>query len=342
MKKRSFLVVFRALLFSFILYLISFVLLSCTAIHSTVNAIGSNLSSVFHSPHKIEDRITEPFLPEARLAVLWIGHASALIQIDDKMILTDPVFTTTVGQFSKRLTEPGIDHTHLPDLDAVLISHMHIDHLSPKSLEMIETKIRHLIIPRGGLVYIPNLEFSMLELATWQEWEQDGLKITATPVVHNGWRYGLDDGWMTSSYSGYIIEYNGITVYFSGDTAYDSTLFSLTADKFPAIDLALLPVAPIHPREYSQERHTDPLQAIQIMKDLGAERLIPIHYDTFPESLDTLGEAGAVLKTEMQKQNLSDDQVVIMYIGQQEILIDLDKKRHLKPITHGMRREGLH
>ena len=53
--------------------------------------------------------ITEPARPDARLAALWVGHATVLVQLDDKFILTDPVFTDTVGQISKRLVEPGLD-----------------------------------------------------------------------------------------------------------------------------------------------------------------------------------------------------------------------------------------
>jgi L-ascorbate metabolism protein UlaG (beta-lactamase superfamily) len=126
---------------------------------------------------------------------------------------------------------------------------------------------------------------------------------------------------MKTSYTGYIIEYNDIKVYFGGDTGYNDTYFKETGNRFPGIDLALLPIAPIHPREYSKERHTDPESAIQIWRELGAKRLMPIHYDTFPESLDTLGEATATMKAEMENQNLTSDQVVILEIGEQKVIV---------------------
>jgi len=316
----------KTLLIIFVFWILSFGFTSCSAIKATANSVGGSISSLFKSPRKIPNRITDPYRPEARLSVLWIGHATALIQIDDKMILTDPVFTSTVGQFSKRLVEPGIDPENLPNLDAVIISHMHIEHLSPASLDLFETKIKNLLIPEGGHVYIPNYDFETNELQTWQPWEKDGLKITAVPVSHNGWRYGLDDAWMKTSFTGYIIEYNQIKVYFGGDTGYNSTYFFETGQRFPGIDLALLPIAPIHPREYSWERHTDPEAAIQISQELGAKRLMPMHYDTFPESLDTLGEATATLKAEMIKQDLTSDQVTILEIGEQKIFIYREEK----------------
>ena len=71
-------------------------------------ATGRAAASLFETPRPVK-KLTSPIDKNARLAVSWIGHATALVQIDDKVILTDPVFTTTVGQFSKRLVEPGLD-----------------------------------------------------------------------------------------------------------------------------------------------------------------------------------------------------------------------------------------
>ncbi len=293
----------------------------CTAIHSTINATGRSIAALLGTPRKIENKITDPYLPEARLAVVWIGHATVLIQIDDKFILTDPNLMNTVGQFSKRLVEPGIDPENLPVLSAVLISHMHIDHLSPASIDLICGKIHQLLIPQGGMVYIPDFAFPIDELAKWQTWEKDGLRITAVPAVHNGWRYGLDDAWMKTSYTGYLIEYNGIRVHFAGDTAYDPDLFVSIGERFPDIDLTLVPVAPIHPRDYSKARHTDPVEAIQIFQDLKADFLTPIHFDTFPESADTLGEAASIMRKEMSVKGLSDDQVVILRHGERHMYL---------------------
>ncbi len=103
----------------------------------------------------VPDKIAQPVRRDARLAVLWVGHATVLIQMDDKLILTDPVFTATVGQLSKRMIEPGLDRANVPPVDAVLISHMHFDHLSLRSLEMLEKRIKRLYVPEGGLVYVP-------------------------------------------------------------------------------------------------------------------------------------------------------------------------------------------
>lgn len=296
---------------------------SCTAIMSTSNTVGSSISALFSSPAELENKIINPKIDDARLAILWVGHATMLIQIDDKFILTDPVFTETVAFLSKRLIEPGIDVENLPQIDIALISHLHPDHLSFGSLEMIEEKISELIVPEGGLLYIPNYNFESNDLKWWNSTEINGVKITSTPVLHNGMRYGLDYDWLPRAFTSYIIEYNGITVYFGGDTGYDSTttIFKETAQRFPQIDLAILPIAPIHPREYSSIRHTDPHDALLVGKELRAKRIIPMHYDTFAEAYDTLGEAEQLMKQEMLKNNLTKEEVIILKIGEQTTLI---------------------
>jgi L-ascorbate metabolism protein UlaG (beta-lactamase superfamily) len=277
----------------------------------------------FEDIRKVEPKISEPVRPEAELAVLWVGHATVLIQIADRFVLTDPVFTDTVGQVSKRLVEPGILVESLPPIDLVLVSHMHFDHLSLGSLELIEPKVRDLVVPQRGLVYVPGFSFRTWELATWESWERGGLRVTAVPVRHNGFRYGLDGEWMTTSYTGYVVEYAGRTVYFGGDTAM-SEGFRATRERFPAIDLALLPIAPIHPREFMCRSHIDPKQALEAFFALGARRLVPIHYDTFVNSLDEFGEAPREL-TRLARAAGVSDRVVVLRTGEQRVLERVDR-----------------
>lgn len=296
---------------------------SCTAILSTYNTVESSIVTIFSSPQIIANKISNPYCPNARLAVLWVGHATELIQIDDKFILTDPVFTESVAFLSKRLYEPGIEVQNLPNIDVTLISHLHPDHLSLGSLEMIEDKLSELVVPEGGLLYVPNFKFNSNELKWWQSSEFNGVKITSVPVLHNGMRYGLDYSWLPRAYAGYVIEYKNITVYFGGDTGYDATnaIFKEVALKFPTIDLAILPISPIHPREYSYIRHTDPHDALLIAEELGAKKVIPMHYDTFAEAYDTLGEATQLMSEEIKNNSNDKNYVSILKIGEQKIII---------------------
>jgi L-ascorbate metabolism protein UlaG (beta-lactamase superfamily) len=269
---------------------------------------------------RVPNRITHPRRADARLAVLWVGHATTLLQLDDRFVLTDPLLTDSVGQLTQRLQEPGIDPANLPPIDVALVSHMHFDHLSLGSLDLIESKVRRLFVPRGGLVYVPNYAFDVRELATWESFEDRGMRITAVPVKHLGYRYGADAAWMTKSFTGYVVEYRGLTVYFSGDTAYDAERFRATAERFPHIDLALLPIAPIHPRGFMEEVHADPAEAVQAFVDLRARTMVPIHFDTLINGFDGPGEARTTLRRVVHARGL-DDRVRILPIGGQAVIV---------------------
>ncbi|HEY1691617.1 MAG TPA: MBL fold metallo-hydrolase [Polyangiaceae bacterium] len=276
---------------------------------------------VFSSIQPVPGRIANPRRPDARLAILWIGHATMLVQMDDRFILTDPLLVDTVGQLTQRLQEPGIDPANLPPLDIVVVSHMHFDHLSLGSLDRIEGRTRRLFVPRGGLVYVPNYSFDARELGTWESFDDRGMRITAVPVKHVGFRYGIDAGWMTSTFTGYVFEYHGLTVYFAGDTAYDRARFRETAAHFPVIDLALLPIAPIHPRSFMEATHVDPAESVQAFLDLGARTMVPMHFDTLVNGFDAPGEPRATLERVMRERGLGPDRVRILRIGEQAVVV---------------------
>jgi L-ascorbate metabolism protein UlaG (beta-lactamase superfamily) len=270
------------------------------------------------APRPPPHAITEPVRRGARLTVSWIGHASALVQMDDKLILTDPVFTARVGLLSQRTVAPAMRPEALPPVDAVLISHMHFDHLSLGSLEAIEEKVRRAYVPEGGLVYLGDMGFDAVDLAPFASFDDGGLRVTAVPVKHNGMRYGADVQWMRA-FTGYVVEYHGLKVYFGGDTGYARSEFTTTGLHFPGLDLALLPIAPLHPRAFMRASHMDPEEALQAMQDLGAAKMIPIHYDTIPNSTDAPGEALASLRVAMAPLKL-EERVEVLEIGETRVL----------------------
>lgn len=281
-----------------------------------------NMAAMSQPQVKVPNKIREPRRDDARLAVLWVGHSTVLIQMDDEFILTDPVFTDSVAQVHPRIVEAGLDAADLPDLDAVLISHLHFDHLSLGSIERIESNVRWLGIPPPGLRYLTNFNFRAEHLPWWRSKTLPSrLKITSVPVRHNGWRFGLDKAWMKTSYTGYVIEHAGMTVYFAGDTAYDKSKFTAVANRFPELDLALIPIAPIHPRDFMHHTHLDPAEALDAFEDLRAKRMMPIHFDTFVNSLDEPGEAKRVLDAEIQKRGIDPSRIVRLKIGEQRVVI---------------------
>lgn len=283
--------------------------------------LSGNAAALVAPIRRLPSRIVHPEREDARLAVLWVGHATVLVQMDDKFVLTDPIFMDEAGRISQRLVEPGIAPENVPPIDAVVISHMHFDHLSVGTLELLRHKIRRLYVPEQGLVYVPDAGFPAMELKRWERDEINGLTVTAVPVVHSGWRYGADIGWATKSFTGYVLQYHGLTVYFGGDTAYSKEDFLETQKRFPAIDLAILPIAPIHPRAMMKRRHIDPREAIDAYLDLKARWMMPIHFETFINSADEPGEPERVLREAMKRHGLTEEQIHILQIGEQQVLV---------------------
>jgi N-acyl-phosphatidylethanolamine-hydrolysing phospholipase D len=282
--------------------------------------LGRTLTS-FREPRQLEHKLTTPMRPDARLAVLWVGHSTVLVQMDDRFILTDPVFTRTVGTVSPRLVEPGIEPANLPSKMLVVVSHPHFDHLSYDSLEMLEGKTEVLLVPPGVRENLPRYAFDSQELETWQTYEQGGLRVTAVPVRHGGGRFRIDNAWNPRAFTGYVFEYHGLSVYFGGDTIFDGQAFRATERRFAALDLAILPICPMQPRSFMRRAHMDPARALDAFTVLGAKRMMPIHFDTFVNSEDRPGECSLELLGEMSRRGIILGRIALLAIGEQQVLL---------------------
>jgi len=282
-------------------------------------AVKRNLSAP--PERSVAHKIADPRRPEARLAALWVGHATVLLQLDDRFVLTDPVFAHTLGQASPRLVEPGLDPQSVPPLSAVVVSHMHFDHLSFSSLDLLEQRTPVVLVPPGVRASMPRYSFDIRELEPWAAYEQNGLRITAVPVQHIGGRYALDAAFEPRAFTGFVFEYHGLSVYFGGDTAYLPSAFKATRARFPSLALALLPICPDEPRDFMQYTHESPNQALDAFQLLGARQMIPIHFDTYINSDDAWGACPRELRARMQARGLNEQQVSILAIGEQRVLL---------------------
>lgn len=222
--------------------------------------------------------------PLEHVEVYWIGHATVLLRIYDRWILTDPCFSTYLGPV-KRFVEPAMAIERLPDLDWVLISHTHFDHLDRASLKNLPAA-KQLLTPTGGRPYIPRVAANRItSVKDGTVVEADGVRVTAVPAQHFGGRILIDNIWDGEPYTGYVIEYKDVTIYFAGDTGYNDTLFKKLGADFD-IDIALIPVGPSGGNQVLRSAigkyvHVDPYEAVQAFKDTGARWMIPIHHSTF-------------------------------------------------------------
>jgi L-ascorbate metabolism protein UlaG (beta-lactamase superfamily) len=286
-----------------------------------IRFIGQWLTQLPDSPDIVKEKIEHPVFPQVGLSVLWVGHSTCLIQIGDKVFLTDPIFNNTAGMISKRRIEPGIPASSIDRLDYILISHIHFDHLSYGSLLLLP-KTAAILLPPGGAEYTPEFGFSEYrEIDTWAAYEADGVRITAVPAKHFNGRYGFDMSWLDyNTYVGYVIEYQGKTVFFAADTGYDPEIFKTIGSKF-TIDIALIPIAPIEPHDFMMRVHADPKEALQILEDSKAGIMMPIHHRTFVQGMDSsLMFAQDQLKRLVSERHI-EDHVIILGIGEQRVLL---------------------
>ena len=267
------------------------------------------------------DTVKTPMLENPALAVSWAGHSTVLIQIRNRLFITDPLFTNTIGMLVKRNIAAGLDPSTLPSLDYALVSHVHFDHLSYASLDALP-KNATLLFPAGIVRYIPSFGFKAYAgLSPWESTGSDSVRITAVPVQHFGGRYGFDRDWYgDDTYTGYVIEYRGIVVFFAGDTGYDPELFKEIGRRFK-VDCAIVPIAPSAAEGLGSRVHVSPDGALAICRDVGARYMVPIHYETF--LFGSTASPRAPLHRLLQdagKEGMRD-RMVPLEIGEQRVLI---------------------
>ncbi|MCC6807391.1 MAG: MBL fold metallo-hydrolase [Deltaproteobacteria bacterium] len=221
---------------------------------------------------------------EGELVVTWVGHATMLVQLDGKNILTDPVWSDTVGPLAgvgpKRVRAPGVRFEDLPPIDAIVISHSHFDHMDLPSLARLSAAFAPRVY--AGLGNKRLLEEAgvknVSELDWWEADNATGIEVTAVPVQHFS-RRGLDDA-MRSLWAGYVFSGARGRVYFGGDTGFGPH-FSAVREKLGPMRAALLPIGAYLPRWFMYRQHISPKEAIAAAKILGADTAIAMHFDTF-------------------------------------------------------------
>jgi L-ascorbate metabolism protein UlaG (beta-lactamase superfamily) len=161
------------------------------------------------------------------LKVTWVGHSSQIINIDGKIILTDPVYenrTAFMGP-SRYNGDVPFNMEELPEIDLVIISHNHYDHLNSTTLKTIHHKVKHFITPLMVGAELENMGVPREKITELNWWDEtilfDELLIALTPAQHFSNR-GLFDSNETL-WGSYIIQGPYHKIYFSGDSGYFGT-----------------------------------------------------------------------------------------------------------------------
>jgi L-ascorbate metabolism protein UlaG (beta-lactamase superfamily) len=247
-----------------------------------------------------------------RPSLTWIGHATYLLQLGGRSILTDPVLSPRVVLVPRNVA-PGLDHDALPRIDIVTVSHNHLDHMDAPTLRRLGPSVRY-VVPLGlGDWFVREGLRDVVELDWWQSMEQDGLKITLVPSQHWSRRGLLDTD--TTLWGGFVVEADGLRAYHSGDTAYFSG-FKLIGERCGPIDAAMLPIGAYDPRWFMRAQHMNPEDAVQAFQDLGARRFFAMHWGTFKLTDEPMDEPPGFTRRVWAERGLPQEQLLIPAIGE--------------------------
>lgn len=221
-----------------------------------------------------------------QLNATWLGHSSLLINVDGLRIATDPVFQKRISLFgpSRYNGDIPLSIDSLPELDVVIISHNHYDHLNKYTLERIHSRVTRFVTVLGvGAILIDCgvPAEKIIELDWWEECTIDSLHtIVATPAQHFSGR-GLTDRNETL-WGSWVIRGPQHTVFYGGDSGYFSGFADIGAQYGP-FDITFLECGAYNERWRSI--HMFPEETIQAHLDLQGKVLHPIHWGTFNLSL---------------------------------------------------------
>jgi len=285
-----------------------------------VNGCGRNLDLLKIVGKNIAYESRHPLLPPASklkafprdnpgIHVGWVGHSTVLLSFYGTLILTDPNFSHRIV-IARRVVDLPIKPDEIDELDFILVSHPHYDHLDVPSLRQLP-KESSVIVPPGCRDLIDGLGFSRVVELKWGEtFSANGLQVEAFRPMHWGRRSPFEDE--ERGYNSYLITKNGKTILFAGDTGY-SKIFE-EKGRGRDIAIAFFPITAYNPGWF-QQNHATPEDALKMFLESGAKLMVPIHWGTFILSHEPLEEPLQRLRAEAKRLGV-EDRVVVLKQGE--------------------------
>ncbi len=223
--------------------------------------------------------------PASGLRITWLGHSTSLVEIDGARVLLDPVWSERAAPMTwagpKRFHEPPLPLDELPELDAVLISHDHYDHLDHRTIQALADQVPRFLVPLGvgaHLVYWGIEEEKIIELDWWDDVAIGPLTLTATPARHFSGRSLVMADMNRTLWAGWAIRGPEHRVYYSGDTALFPGLTEI-GERLGPFDAALIETGAYN--ALWADVHIGPEQAVVACQMVQGAVLFPVHWGTF-------------------------------------------------------------
>ncbi|SIN64539.1 L-ascorbate metabolism protein UlaG, beta-lactamase superfamily [Parasphingorhabdus marina DSM 22363] len=245
---------------------------------------------------------------EPGLRAIWLGHASSYLEIDGVRILIDPVFSDYAsplqGMGPKRFHKSPIDLTNVPEVDAVLISHDHYDHLDMETIKALVAKGARIFVPLGAGTHLDRWDIPA-DAYTEFDWGQsqaiNGVQIISTEARHYSGRGLMNQ--RETFWSSWTLIGPEHRAYYSGDTGY-SGHFVRIAREYGPFDLSIIKIGAYGPGAAWTDVHMSAEDAVQAHVDLGAKEMLPVHWSTFNLGFHAWNEPIELARAAADKQNI--------------------------------------
>jgi L-ascorbate metabolism protein UlaG (beta-lactamase superfamily) len=269
------------------------------------------------------DNAATPALPATldagEVAVTFVNHITFLVQLAGLNVLTDPVYSERVSPFQsagpRRARAPGLAFEALPNIDLVLLSHNHYDHLDlPTLRRLAATHAPRVVTGLGNRAFLQEHGIAgVVELDWWQGAHERGAEITFTPAQHWSGR-GLR-GRNRTLWGGFVLRYGPTQLYFAGDTGYGAH-FEQIRRRHGVVDFALLPIGAYEPRWFMQEQHMDPDDAVRAHLDLDARISVATHFGCFQLTDEGINDPVRELAAACVRHGVADARFQVLEVGE--------------------------
>ena len=253
--------------------------------------------------------------------ITFVNHSTFLIQLEGMNILTDPVWSERTSPFPfvgpKRMKPTGIRLDDLPQIDYIILSHNHYDHLDIQTLKSLYRIHRPKIItPLGVKAYLDSHQIvSATDLDWWQEISvSDSLVIQSVPAQHFSGRGIFDRD--STLWCGYVIRNHRGNIYFAGDTGYNEHTFKEIGARCAPVSIALIPIGAYKPVWFMSPIHCSPAEAVKIHFDVKSAQSIATHFGTFALADDGEDEPISDLALAMKQAQLHSDKFLALKEGE--------------------------